>query len=264
VCSLCPDADADGVCDAVDRCPRNARVAAWFPAFFATNTSEATARHLALVDAFVNDLGAAKNITSLTDLTDTALPTLGELLSRFEAIIIGSDWSFGAADPNALGDLLADYVDAGGLVVTTMFAHTNFSSSNGQEFLGGRWNAEGYNALNLAPQLDADLANLSMAVSAPTDPLLTELNATAFVSDLNSAEKVYIASGTLNATSPLGFVELAHWSYEGQDHPAIVVSKHRDKRVLALALTPIYNFNTTNTDFTTRDFLACSISRLVR
>jgi len=88
-------------------------------------------------------------------------------------------------------------------------------------------------------------------------------NPASFLMDLSDAKQVFLTQGSLNTTSTLGFVELARWTYGGQDYPAIAVSRHRDKRVLALSLSPVWNFNNTNTETATRDLLACGISRLV-
>jgi len=57
-------------------------------------------------------------------------PTLAQLLAH-DAVLLSSDFSF--ADPVALGNNLADYVDAGGGVVNMAFSTTGFS------FPAGRW-----------------------------------------------------------------------------------------------------------------------------
>jgi hypothetical protein len=59
-------------------------------------------------------------------------PTLAEL-QHYDAVLVWSN--FGFADPLALGDRLADYVDAGGGVVVATFAVTSTTTRR----LGGRW-----------------------------------------------------------------------------------------------------------------------------
>ncbi len=68
-------------------------------------------------------------------------PTLA-YLQGFDAVIVWSNDSF--ADAVALGNVLADYVDAGGGVVVCVFANT---STNVDRFLQGRWQMGNYIAI---------------------------------------------------------------------------------------------------------------------
>ncbi|MCB9914794.1 MAG: hypothetical protein H6828_06540 [Planctomycetes bacterium] len=63
----------------------------------------------------------------------TSTPTLLDL-QAYQAVIVWSNVNF--ADNVALGDVLADYVDAGGGVVISTFAN---SSTTATRVLGGRW-----------------------------------------------------------------------------------------------------------------------------
>lgn len=74
------------------------------------------------------------------DLVDvmTATPTLGQL-QAYDAVMTWSNYSYASGD--ALGDLLADYVDSGGGVVVAVFANT---STQVDRYLGGRWISGGY------------------------------------------------------------------------------------------------------------------------
>lgn len=66
-------------------------------------------------------------------------PTLEQLLV-YDTVIVGSNYAF--ANPVAMGDVLADYVDAGGTVIQT--APTFYDSEGGGWGLQGRFMDEGY------------------------------------------------------------------------------------------------------------------------
>ncbi|TVQ34270.1 MAG: hypothetical protein EA376_00335 [Phycisphaeraceae bacterium] len=71
----------------------------------------------------------------------TGVPTLEELLA-YDAVITWSNASY--EDAVAMGDVFADYVDAGGGVVVAIFANT---STHPQRFLQGRWQTGDYIAI---------------------------------------------------------------------------------------------------------------------
>ena len=73
------------------------------------------------------------------DIINTVLrtPTLAELL-QYDACICYSNAS--ASDGDAWGDVMADYVDAGGGVVVAVFANCNTIADR---YLGGRWPGAG-------------------------------------------------------------------------------------------------------------------------
>jgi hypothetical protein len=74
------------------------------------------------------------------DLFDAAMgtPTLGQLLA-YDSLFVFSNVNF--FDRESLGDVLADYVDAGGGVVGPFIPANSFG---GDLTLGGRWEAGGY------------------------------------------------------------------------------------------------------------------------
>ena len=74
--------------------------------------------------------------TLSTILVTNYTPTLEEI-SAFETILIWSNNSF--FNRNAIGDVLADYVDAGGGLVVSMFANATLPWR-----IGGRFESEGY------------------------------------------------------------------------------------------------------------------------
>lgn len=92
------------------------------------------------------------NLFSSVDIFDgsAATPELS-LLRSYDAVLVWSNFPF--HNPDALGDVLAAYVDAGGGVVTSPFA----SSSN--RALGGRWAMGGYQIL---PVSDWKTGNASL------------------------------------------------------------------------------------------------------
>ena len=106
---------------ATRQCPvtGEVRIALWFPAGSATRLAA--------------DLEKAESVVSVTELTSADEPTADELLADYDAIVVGSDWGFGGQSADALGDLLADYVDGGGVVVDTMFNHTSWTGMDTQE-----------------------------------------------------------------------------------------------------------------------------------
>ena len=84
---------------------------------------------------------------SAVDVFDAASGTpTAEQLRSYDAVLLWANIQF--ADANALGDRLADYVDAGGGVVQGMFA-TNLNPSFANAVLRGRWLSGGYNAIIL-------------------------------------------------------------------------------------------------------------------
>jgi hypothetical protein len=65
-------------------------------------------------------------------------PTLSDLLA-YDAIITWSNVNY--ADPVALGNVFADYVDAGGGVVVAVYANSTTTTAR---YLQGRWITDGY------------------------------------------------------------------------------------------------------------------------
>lgn len=69
------------------------------------------------------------------------VPELSTLL-QYDAVLVWSNVDF--ADPDLLGDRLADYVDADGGVVVCVFAN---STTNTSRQIGGRWKTGGYEVI---------------------------------------------------------------------------------------------------------------------
>jgi hypothetical protein len=91
------------------------------------------------VEASIGTTGRLQTVNSID--VGSSTPTLSQL-SAYQAVLVFSD-EVGFANPDALGDLLADYVDAGGGVVLAGRAFVPGFS------LGGRFAAEGYSPLTV-------------------------------------------------------------------------------------------------------------------
>ena len=131
---------------------------------------------------------------STVDIGDaaTTTPTLAQL-RPYDAVLVWSDGPF--ADPAALGDVLADYADAGGQVAVATFALNDDSFG-----LTGRLNSGGYLPLTPGPQVDG--VQLQMVKDDPSSPLL------AGVTSFDGGPSSYHAAATL---APGGHL-VAHWN----------------------------------------------------
>ena len=130
-------------------------------AAFASLAAGAQAPRVAIVAAATNTANAQTNprftdprdvlvadgrfsqvdIISTTPFGGGGTPTLNTLL-QYDAVLHWTNDS--NADSVSLGNVLADYVDAGGGVVVAVFANT---SLNPQRYLQGRWIAEDYEVI---------------------------------------------------------------------------------------------------------------------
>ena len=90
-------------------------------------------------------------------------PTLPTLLG-YDAVLTWADFDYGA--PDALGDVLADYVDLGHGVVQAVFS---FDSTMPTTTLGGRWRAQGYGPFNFSP---TSFDSLTLVADLPQHEIL--------------------------------------------------------------------------------------------
>lgn len=97
--------------------------------------------------------------------TYQATPTLNDL-RNYDAIITWSNTNY--ADPVALGNVLADYVDMGGGVVVATYAN---STTNTSRYLQGRWITGGYEIVPHASGSTTGSASLG-TILVPGHPLL--------------------------------------------------------------------------------------------
>ncbi|MBX3380031.1 MAG: hypothetical protein KF805_08035 [Phycisphaeraceae bacterium] len=109
------------------------------------------------------------NVDVLTSL-QTANPSAAEL-RPYGALLVWGDNNF--IDPTGLGNLLADYVDAGGSVVVGLYSNAANPGANNRP--KGRWTSQGYDITPesaLAPTISGTNATLG-TILAPTHPLAT-------------------------------------------------------------------------------------------
>ncbi len=151
------------------------------------------------------------------DVSDSTLPTL-EYLKGFSAVMVFSDMSLG--DASGLGDVLADYVDAGGGVVVTTFAF----NENYENELVGRISNDGYLPFDVGPQNNDDL--LTMVPDLSDHPILLGVNS------FNGGSSSYHEEISLANGATL----VAHWS---NGVPLIAVLEIGDSRVAGLNFYPV-------------------------
>jgi hypothetical protein len=136
---------------------------------------------------------SATGFFSNVDIFDAAsmTPTLAQLLA-YRSVLVFNDTSF--ADSTALGNNLADYVDAGGGVVTAVFANASIP-------LGGRFSSADYYALEPAGQDESTELTLG-TIHELGSPLL------AGVTNFDGGTSSFRSTGTLNGAA----IDVADWS----------------------------------------------------
>jgi hypothetical protein len=127
---------------------------------------------------------------------ETSTPSLVDL-SAYDAVLVFSNNSF--ADSAALGNVLADYVDAGGQVAAATFATNNDSIS-----LDGRITTGGYLPFTAGGQLDSD-GPFQLVKDQPSSPLL------AGVASFDGGSESYRS----NIALATGATLVAHWNDPG-------------------------------------------------
>ncbi len=177
----------------------------------------------AIEDEWMDDIKTKLNGTSFFDSIDTfdvsgsTLPTLDDLMA-YSSVMVFSDSSFG--DASGLGDLLADYVDAGGGAVVTTFA---FNDNYENELVGRIYN-DGYLPFTAGPQ-EYDVM-LTMEVDLPDHPIMLDVNS------FNGGSASYHNDISLANSAAL----IAHWS---NGVPLIAVLEVGDGRIAGLNFYPV-------------------------
>ena len=128
---------------------------------------------------------AAGSLGTVSIMNSAVTPTLADL-QAFSSVLVYSDTSF--VDSNALGNVLADYVDAGGTVVVATFAVASVP-------VNGRLNTGGY--LPITPSGQASPGGLTLVPVVPASPLLTG------VTSLNGGTSSFYGTGALTAGATL-------------------------------------------------------------
>ncbi|MEM8834944.1 MAG: hypothetical protein AAGD00_03895 [Planctomycetota bacterium] len=117
------------------------------------------------------------DIISVSNAGDSVgTPSLGDL-QQYDAVITWSNFSYD--DPVAMGNVLADYVDAGGGVVVGLFANT---SPNSGRFLEGRWNDPGSEYLAIPQNGGFTVGTTATLVDIPSHPIFDGVNS--FINDV--------------------------------------------------------------------------------
>lgn len=139
----------------------------------------------------------------------TSTPTLAEL-QQYDAVMTWSNVNY--ANAAAFGDVLADYVDAGGGVVVAVYAN---STTNTSRYLGGRWITGGYEVIPSAGGTTSGASNLG-SVLVPNHPIMQGVNA-------HSASSA--ARPTTTALA-FGATKIAEWA-DGKTFVAVGANSHR-------------------------------------
>jgi hypothetical protein len=141
----------------------------------------------------------------------SATPLLSELLN-YDAVLTWANQSYLSGED--LGNVLADYVDAGGGVVVTVHA---LSSTTANRYLTGRWASGGYNILPTQSGLASGAATLG-TVHLPSHPIWEGISGITFVSTSRAA----------TTTVPPSAVRIADWS---DGRPLALASTQMPRRV---------------------------------
>ncbi len=142
-----------------------------------------------------NRLIASGNFVSVTVINAGATTPTAMDLQAFDAVLVWSNFSF--ADPVALGDRLADYVDDGGGVVIAVFA--NSTATLGKS-LSGRWKTANYDVVPVAGGTTSGSVATLGTIQDPAHPIMAGV--TSFdggSSSFRPTDTSLIPSGTLIA-----------------------------------------------------------------
>jgi hypothetical protein len=138
-------------------------------------------------------------------------PTLATL-KQYDALLVWTNWN--PVDPTALGNVLADYVDAGGGVVISPFA-----SSRAVASVGGKFATADYNPFVSSGAISSAAVNLGTIVE-PTSPIMDG------VTTLSTSKRD-------NVTVASGATVLANW----QDG-VVAVALGKNNRVVGINTYP--------------------------
>lgn len=157
-------------------------------AIVAAATSSFTNCRYTDVQAFLQASGQFASVDVIDCVTTT--PTLSDL-APYEAVLTWTNVDY--FDPVALGDLLADYSDAGGAVVVTVFANTTTGSLR---YLQGRWVTGGYEIIQAAQGNTSDAASLGSTL-VPGHPIMAGVTALSAASAFRPLVSTPVLQGTV-------------------------------------------------------------------
>ncbi len=159
------------------------------------------------------------NSVSIIDLT-VVTPTLAEL-QAFDAVQVHSDSSY--LDSAALGDVMADYVDAGGGVVCMMF---EINASMTSRMMQGRWASGGYYGVPRSGTISGTSSHLG-TIYDPSNPILDGVSA------FDGGTTSYRPSSLSIAVD---WTRVADWS---DGHPLVVIRDFGTARRADLCFFPV-------------------------
>jgi len=150
-------------------------------------------------------------------------PTLAQL-QGYDAVLVFNNTN-GYQDPTAIGDVMADYVDAGGGVVCMMFEIA--MTSGVHPSLQGRWNSQGYYAIPRGEQYQSSPRATLGAVHDPCHPIMQGVIDFAGGSSTFRPDSLDVATGS---------VRVADWS---DGRPLVVTKIIGDTRRADLGFYPV-------------------------
>jgi len=141
----------------------------------------------------------ATGLISASDLTDVnacgAAPALASL-SNFSAVLVWSNYPYG--DPVGLGNVLADFVDAGGGVVLATYSFTQSWR------IDGRILTPGYSPFGVSPSASGCTGELSLANSNTSSALMQGVSAGPYFCNYNYTNPPLQAGATVVAVDTAG------------------------------------------------------------
>jgi len=145
-------------------------------------------------------------------------PTLTNLLN-YDAVLVTSNFSY--ADPVGLGNVIADYIDAGGGVVNSLYSENSPRElivpgwgDNGINLdLSSRFYTKNYNLFSILPYTWGSPQNLGFKKNISSHPILNGVNT------FSGGEASYTSVGIPTLTS--GSSVIASWS---NDWPLVIVN----------------------------------------
>lgn len=147
-----------------------------------------------------------------------ATPSLADL-QRYDSVMVWANYPFG--DPVAMGDVLADYVDAGGAVVLNSVWNSRFD-------VAGRIVSDGYAPLTTGAAMLSGDGPFVLVPNKASHPLLSD------VATFDGGTGSWRTATTLTAGSLL----VATWSSPGRE-PLVATKSQPTGRVVGLNFAPM-------------------------
>lgn len=148
-------------------------------------------------------------------------PTLAQL-QAYDAILLWTDNAF--QDPDAVGDVLADYIDGGGSLVMATFA---FSRSVGNNWwVGGRLISDGYSPFGISDQRSGTSGVLNLSSAVLSHPIFDGITA--------SDNLTYFQNSNFTDPSLIGQATVLAWATTGEK----VVAINRTRDVAGISIFP--------------------------